>query len=1437
MRERLRRALTSLTVPCGLLCLAVAILVWHHFSRDEFYRQGDAVTPLSQIGSTDRAAWTPPAPITPPVDSLDGDLVFPDLRHRALIDTEHPEVDGIFTPDGRYLLFASERTDGAGGFDLYWSEVEGQGFSLPRRLPSGVNTAYHERSPSVAVVPGGGYLLAFTSNRASGSPLDFDVFVAKGDFGGDWTSPLPVPEAATAADERAVAILPEGETLLFSRPASGGVRYYETWIERRGRWSEPRHLARFDHSDNQPRLLADGVRRGFAFQRGHEFFATQLDVLRPIPVDGGRSWAPWLILAAALALLILRLLAFRWAGLEVIYWCLLVSLLVHLLLWWLFQDHEIEKPEAPPASEEGSGAPIELALEMFESENDAASTPVAAHGEAVEVAQAERAAPAEAVTPEERDRALAAAEMPTVDTIERREAERARPESRLEPETRSVAVSPSEATLVEAPTGLALAEAATADPRVTKPERETVVDRSEASVPAVDRPTREATAMAERTPRELSLEAPAASDPTSANRPEAVAAHERAIDAAVPESSPVARASGGGIELAEAQAAVAARADRADTRPAGEATSNASAESTPGVARTPRRPEVDAAVVSSAPLGAISDESGARPAPSAPMGAGGAAPLPDSDRSPATVASSVAALREAPPSDPDRALAGGAPERVDRSEPGSVARAQPVARRPASGRRPAPATEGPELAVGDSRLGPASPDATTGAAARDGSAGPDRVVPASADGPRAVASAPGARSSEPLAAAERPTVDRRERAAHPAPGSPSGGGLGTALGTGLTAAGAALGPAVERTGSPSPLSAPSAPLSRGSVPERSVPTPSSAGPGSMAAAPSPSGSSRPLPPTDPLRPVGDRAASAPIPGTALASAPDATATDRSERALVAAPRSATDADARGPRSVSRAGAPGESSSPSPAALSGLPSTSTARPTPRASVGARSPTSALPNGERRARVAADLAGASDAAPSPAAPRVGESRESPERSERALALGPRPASPTADPSRPGGLPRRGERLGSPTAPGEAPSGLPESTHVARHRPPARPAATPGERDIDLVPWVSARIGAKKVEALERHGGDAKTEKAVAAGLAYLASIQAEDGSWGRRSKVDPKYGETMVGTTALSTLAFLGAGHHPGRDSEYREAVTRAIQYLLEAQTRGGHFGFRTSAYSHGISAYALGEAYLLSKDADLLPPLRRAIDHLLAQQELDPDQPSFFGGWSYYYDDGHRYDRYPRVSVTVWQVMAVETATFAGLDIDPGHLKAARHFLEESWSPRLQRILYNRKPSRLRSQYPTLPGSTPAATFALILLGADPESAAVQGGLSFVADRPPSVWRESGTGQFIRNGSGNPYFWYYGTLALFLRGGPAWDAWNERLKATLLPSQEEDGSWEPISIYADYAGDTERYRAYTTALNVLMLEVYYRYLTPFLESSTTRASGGGGDSGR
>ena len=105
---------------------------------------------------------------------------------------------------------------------------------------------------------------------------------------------------------------------------------------------------------------------------------------------------------------------------------------------------------------------------------------------------------------------------------------------------------------------------------------------------------------------------------------------------------------------------------------------------------------------------------------------------------------------------------------------------------------------------------------------------------------------------------------------------------------------------------------------------------------------------------------------------------------------------------------------------------------------------------------------------------------------------------------------------------------------------------------------------------------------------------------------------------------------------------------------------------------------------------------------------------------------------------------------------------------------------------------------------------------------FVLERAPRTYGRPSDDDFVYRAAGNDYFWYYGTLAMFRAGGSARERWNAALKETLLGAQEEDGSWEPISIYSEYAGDDDEDRSYTTALCVLSLEVYYRYFTPLLE---------------
>jgi len=419
---------------------------------------------------------------------------------------------------------------------------------------------------------------------------------------------------------------------------------------------------------------------------------------------------------------------------------------------------------------------------------------------------------------------------------------------------------------------------------------------------------------------------------------------------------------------------------------------------------------------------------------------------------------------------------------------------------------------------------------------------------------------------------------------------------------------------------------------------------------------------------------------------------------------------------------------------------------------------------------------------------------------------------PSAPAVDrPAR--GAPSSASAVAVATSGASAPGSLLERVVQAMPRGPQEIAAAAPSA-------YSNRFGPAKAKAIEKYGGSVETERAVANGLRYLAKIQKPEGTWGERDVFDDKYGQLYVGKTALCVLAFLGAGHTPTSNSEHSKVVARALEQLLAVQDEDtGAFGM-SSSYGHGISTYAIAECYGLTKDPRLRRSLESALTWILHNQGPRRDKKNR-GGWGYFSPGLRPEDDYARVSVTSWMVMALESARLSGIDLPPEVLPRAREYLEQSFDQPNGWFRYNQKPSRLQSAWPTLPASTPAGGFALMLLGAPAGDRMVQAAISFTVERRPEAYRRYDDDDFVLRGQGNVYFWYYGTLCTFLAGGEAWERWNERLRQLLPAAQAPDGSFAPIDVYAREAGDTKADRSYSTAMCVLSLEIYYRYFTPLL----------------
>ena len=159
-------------------------------------------------------------------------------------------------------------------------------------------------------------------------------------------------------------------------------------------------------------------------------------------------------------------------------------------------------------------------------------------------------------------------------------------------------------------------------------------------------------------------------------------------------------------------------------------------------------------------------------------------------------------------------------------------------------------------------------------------------------------------------------------------------------------------------------------------------------------------------------------------------------------------------------------------------------------------------------------------------------------------------------------------------------------------------------------------------------------AESAKSVERGLDWLARNQGTSGNWQ----------STDLGLVALGALAFLAAGHAPGR-SQYGDTVSRAISYILTNAKPSGLLNISSEGrdmYNHGLAVFALTQAYGAVSDKRLSGALDRGIKLICDVQCSD-------GGWDYV---ARRGSRGHDLSLSVMQAKALRGATDIGLDIPP-----------------------------------------------------------------------------------------------------------------------------------------------------------------------------------------
>lgn len=350
-------------------------------------------------------------------------------------------------------------------------------------------------------------------------------------------------------------------------------------------------------------------------------------------------------------------------------------------------------------------------------------------------------------------------------------------------------------------------------------------------------------------------------------------------------------------------------------------------------------------------------------------------------------------------------------------------------------------------------------------------------------------------------------------------------------------------------------------------------------------------------------------------------------------------------------------------------------------------------------------------------------------------------------------------------------------------------------------DLPSAYRSRSPAARRALLAAGGGHAQTEAAVVAALRWLATNQNPDGRWecgrhggGRETRTlghdrGGAGAKADTAATGLAILAFLGFGQ-THLDGPHAAAVQHGLEFLARIQATDGSLAGEAELfarmYCHGMATLALGEAYGMTGDQRLRPFLERALHYSMAAQ--NPRS----GGWRY--QPGDEGD----TSQLGWQLMAFHSAELAGLPIPTSTRAGMIRFLNS----------VSAGPHRGLASYLPRSGATRAMTAEAlacrIFLGLRQDEAAVGEAVAYLLQETP------------QNGPFNEYYWYYATMALFQLQGEAWQIWNSALQQRLLASQETAaplaGSWPTDTVWGGYGG-----RIYTTAMNALCLEVYYRHL--------------------
>jgi hypothetical protein len=339
--------------------------------------------------------------------------------------------------------------------------------------------------------------------------------------------------------------------------------------------------------------------------------------------------------------------------------------------------------------------------------------------------------------------------------------------------------------------------------------------------------------------------------------------------------------------------------------------------------------------------------------------------------------------------------------------------------------------------------------------------------------------------------------------------------------------------------------------------------------------------------------------------------------------------------------------------------------------------------------------------------------------------------------------------------------------------------------------------------------------QSEAALERGLDWLARNQGPEGNWG----------SSDLGLVSMGALAFMSAGHAPGR-GKYGKELDKALDYVVSRAKPSGLLNIadgQRDMYNHGLATFVLGQAHGITTSKDR--KLNRVLDSAL---KLIANTQCEDGGWDY---KAHRQQNGHDLSLAVMQAKALRSAVDSGLEVPPEVIDLAIRSVREHYAPQGGRNLTESEQQKMPGQFTYSKGGG-GGTIAMAACGVVclqefgqyddwriPKNMEVIGAAIRDVPRPRN---RDGSMPF------DAYTLYYVGQALYQVNGEHWKDNYPKLRDYLIDSQVGDqnnsgagGSWRDHGARGGGRVGGREGELYGTSVACFILAIPNRYL-PILQ---------------